>query len=116
MSEFPPPIRLFGEPELPREPYGARRRDDPPPDDYDRFGAEAAAAALTERLRQVQPAAGRLGEDGRAMLWPPLSLARDHVAGPVSAPATLLVFGAFGTPASRELGRTIESARERHIA
>ena len=116
MPEFPPPIRLFGEPELPREPYGTQRPDNPPPDDYDRFGPEAAAARLTERLRQVQPAAVRLGDDGRAVLSPPFSLARDHVAGPVSAAATLVVFGAFGTPASRGLGRLIERARKRHPA
>lgn len=116
MSEFPHPYRALGERDLPREPYGPQRRDDPPPDDYDRFGPEGAAAALTQRLRQVQPAAVRLGATGRPVLSPPLSLGRDHFEGPASAAATLVVFGAFGTPASRGLGRMIDGARERHPA
>jgi 2-hydroxychromene-2-carboxylate isomerase len=87
-----------------------------PVDDADRFGAEDAAARLAARLGQVEPAARRLADDGRPLLSPPFSLARDHVEGPVSAGATLVVFGAFGTPAARPLGRVIEHVRERHMA
>ena len=76
MPEFPPPIRLFGEP----------------------------------------PAARRLAGDGRPLLSPPFSPARDHVEGPVSAGVTVVVFGAFGTPASRPLGRVIDRMREDHMA
>ena len=77
---------------------------------------EDAAARLAARLGRVEPAAGRLADDGRQLLSPPFSLARDHVEGPVSAGATVVVFGAFGTPASRPLGRLIETVRERHPA
>ena len=113
MSEFPHPYRVLGERDLPREPYGTQRRDEPPADDYDRLGAEAAAA-LTQRLRQVQPAAVRLGANGRPVLSPPLSLGRDHFEGPDSTAATLVVFGAFGTPWSRRLGNVLVHVREHH--
>jgi 2-hydroxychromene-2-carboxylate isomerase len=116
MPEFPPPIRLFGEPPLPAEPYDEPRPVETPVDDADRFGAEEAAARLTARLAQVQPAASQLAGDGSPLLSPPFSLARDHFEGPVSAGATLVVFGAFGTPASRPLGRVIERVRARHMA
>jgi hypothetical protein len=115
MPEFPPPIPPFGEPPLPAEPYDRPRRGEAPVDDADRFGAEDAAARLAARLGQVEPAARRLAGDGEPLLSPPFSVARDHVEGPVSAGATLVVFGAFGTPASRPLGRVIERVRERHM-
>jgi len=117
MPEFPPPIRLFGEPPLPDEPYAERAAlDEPPMEDQDRFGAEAAASALTTRIEALRPTAAVPAEDGRPLLSPPFSLARDHVAGPVTAPRTLVVFGAFATPASRTLARVIEDLRERHPA
>jgi hypothetical protein len=112
MPEFPPPIRLPGEPTLPDEPYAVHGvRDEPPVDDWDVYGAEDAAAVLSARLESVRAATPRPAGDGRPLLAPPFSLARDHVAGPVAAPRTLVVFGAFGTPASRELGRVIEDLR-----
>jgi hypothetical protein len=112
MPEFPPPIRLPGEPTLPDEPYAEpAARDEPPVDYWDEFGAEDAAAALSARLESLRAAPPRLAGDGRLMLSPPFSLASDHVAGPVAAVRTLVVFGAFGTPASRELGRAIEELR-----
>jgi hypothetical protein len=102
MPEFPPPIRLFGEPPLPNEPYAERAAlDEPPMEDRDGFGAEAAAAALSSRIEALRPKAAALAGDGRPLLSPPFSLARDHVAGPVTAPRTLVVFGTFATPASR---------------
>jgi Na+:H+ antiporter, NhaA family len=117
MPEFPPPIRMFGEPPLPDEPYTERAAlDEPPMEDRDRFGAEAAAATLCSRIKALQPTAATLAGDGRPLLSPPFSLARDHVAGPVTAPSTLVVFGAFATPASRKLARLIEDVRERHPA
>ena len=116
MPEFPPPIRPLGEPPLPAEPYELPRRGEAPADDFDRFGAEQAAGRLAARLARVTAPAGRLAGDGRAPLAPPFSLERDHVEGPVFAGATLVVFGAFGTPGSRPLGRVIERVREDHIA
>jgi NhaA family Na+:H+ antiporter len=87
-----------------------------PLEDVDLFGAEDAAARLARRLDALQPTRVVRAADGRPRLSPPLSPARDHIAGPVSARTTLVVFGAFGTPASRHLGRTIERIRERHMA
>jgi 2-hydroxychromene-2-carboxylate isomerase len=117
MPEFPPPIRLLGEPPLPDEPYADHAaRDEPPADDRDLFGAEHAAAVLSARLESLRAAPARVAGDGRLLLSPPFSLARDHVAGPLAAPRTLVVFGAFGTPASRALGRVIEELRYAHPA
>jgi hypothetical protein len=117
MPEFPPPVRLFGEPPLPEEPYAERAgRDELPMEDRDRFGAEDAAAALTARLDTAGAAPARLAGDGRPLLTPPFSLARDHVAGPVTAPRTLVLFGAFGTPAWRALRRVIDKVRQAHPA
>ena len=56
MPEFPPPIRLPGEPPLPAEPYRRPAGDEPPIEGYDRFGVEETAARLTERLAAVEPA------------------------------------------------------------
>ncbi len=116
MPEFPPPVRPLGQPPLPAEPYDLPRRAQAPADDFDRFGAEQAAGRLAARLAQVSAPPGRLAGDGRPLLAPPFSLARDHVEGPVSADATVVVFGAFATPGSRPLGRVIERVREDHIA
>ena len=117
MAGFPPPIRLPGEPALPREPHESPHGDGPPvvvDDDLDLFGAEAAAAQLTERIEQVGPSAVRLGADGRPLLSPPLGPDRDRVDGPVPARATLVVFAAHGTPFSRPLVSVLSHVRERH--
>jgi protein-disulfide isomerase len=117
MAEFPPPIRLPGEPELPREPYETPHRGEPPEvvdDDVDVFGAEAAAAELTERLEHVQPNAVRIAEDGRPLLSPAFDPDRDRVDGPTPARATLVVFAAYGTPFSRPLVSVLSHVRERY--
>jgi hypothetical protein len=106
----------LGEPPLPAEPYDLPRPGEAPADDLDRFGAEEAAGRLAALLAQVTGPPGRLASDGRPLLAPPFSLARDHVEGPVSAGVTIVVFGAFGTPGSRPLGRVIERVREDHMA
>jgi hypothetical protein len=66
-----------------------------PPEDADRFGAEAAAARLARRLDALQPSPGLRAADGTPQLSPPFSPARDHVAGPVSARITLVVQAAM---------------------
>jgi hypothetical protein len=117
MAEFPPPIRLPGEPELPREPRERAHGDGLPvvvDEDLDLFGAEAAAAQLTERIENVGPGAVRLGADGRPLLSPPLGPDRDRVDGPTPARATLVVFAAHGTPFSRPLVSVLSHVRERH--
>jgi hypothetical protein len=117
MSEFPPPIRLPGEPAAPDEPYESTPGREPPAvvdDDVDQYGAEAAAAALTERIEQVPTGVVRVGADGRPLLSPPFDPDRDHVDGPVPARATVVVFGAYATPASRLLATVISHLRERH--
>jgi protein-disulfide isomerase len=50
------------------------------------------------------------------VLTPPMSDSRDHIQGPEWAPASLVVFGAYGTPASRPLGRLLQQLREAHPA
>jgi hypothetical protein len=117
MGESPRPIRLPGEPALPREPYEGHHRHEPPAvvdEDVDVFGAEAAAGRLTERLAHVQPGAVRVAEDGRPLLSPPFEATRDRVGGLAAGRATLVVFGAYGTPSSRPLGRVLAHVRERH--
>ena len=117
MSEYPKPVRLPGEPPLPREPYEDKPHAEPPAvvdEDLDEYGAEAAAAELTERINQVQASAVRVADDGRALLSPPFDAARDHVDGPVPGRATLVVFGAYGTPASRPLANVLAHVREQH--
>ena len=51
--------------------------------------------------------------EGDAVLAPPLSR-RDHLDGAQWAPASLVVFGAYGMPASRSLGKLLEQLREAH--
>jgi hypothetical protein len=118
MKEFPRPIRLPGEPPLPRE--GEERPHHKHPDvvddDVDVFGAEAAAARLVEQLGDVQPVAAQRAEDGRLLLSPPFDALRDRVDGPASARLTLVVFGAYGTPSSRPLGEVLTHVREQHTS
>jgi Na+:H+ antiporter, NhaA family len=114
--EFPPPLQLPGEPALPAEPYLRPAPGEPPGGEGDGSGLAATAAQVTARLEAVEPVAARYAPDGRRLLSPPLAIARDHIAGPVDAPATLLVFGAFGTPAGRTLGQLIDGVRARHPA
>ena len=117
MSEYPKPVRLPGQPPLPREPYEDKPRAEAPgvvDEDLDQYGAEAAAAELTERIKQVHASAVRVADDGRALLSPPYDAARDHVDGPVPGRTSLVVFGAFGTPASRPLADVLAHVRDRH--
>jgi protein-disulfide isomerase len=117
MEEFPRPVRLPGEPERPREPYGPPPRHDPPTvvdDDVDLFGAEEAAARLTDRIARAQPSAVRLAEDGRPLLAPPFDAAHDRVHGLTPAPVTLVVFGAHATPSSRPLATVLAHVLERY--
>jgi hypothetical protein len=117
MPEYPRPIQLPGEPPLPREPYDSSHGREPPAvvdEAVDVFGAEAAAAGVAERLEHLTPGAARLGADGRPLLSPPFDPVHDRVDGPASARATLVVYGAHGTPASQPLARVLSHVRERH--
>ena len=116
--ENPQPGRLLGEPPVPREPHELHRRRHPDVVDegVDLFGAEDAAAELVERLNALQPGSAELADDGRRLLSPPFSADRDRIDGFESAPLTLVVFGAFGTPSSRPLGDLLTSVRDRHAA
>ena len=119
MHEFPRPIRLLGDPSPPREPHETPHRREPlraVDDDVDGFGAEAAAAELTERIEGVQGRGARLGAGGRPMLWPPVDSDRDRVDGPTPARATLVVFAAHGTSWSRPLANVLLHVRERHLS
>jgi thioredoxin family protein len=82
--------------------------------DLDVFGAEAAAAQLADRLKEVQPGAVHRAQDGRPLLSPPFAPDHDRVDGRGGAPTTLVVFGAFGTPSSLPLGRLLAHIREHH--
>jgi osmotically-inducible protein OsmY len=117
MSEYPRPVQLPGEPSPPREPYGTstdRESADVVDDVFDVFGAEDAAAGLTRRLEQVQAGAVARTGDGRELLSPPWEPALDRVDGPSSARATLVVFGAHGTPSSRTLAKVLARVRAHH--
>jgi len=118
MDEFPARRRLLGQSEPPRN----RPDREPGPatpdvvdDDFDLYGAEDAATALIERLKDVEPAAAQRTDDGEALLSPAFDPARDRIDGRVGAARSLVVFGAFGTPASHGLGRLLEDVRERFV-
>jgi Thioredoxin len=117
MPENPRPIRLPGEPAIPQEPYADPRYEEVTgvvDADFDLFGAEAAAADLSRRLAAVEQPRVRHDAHGDALLWPPYAPARDHVDGPPTGPASLVVFGAFGTPWSRVLGHVLGRVRDRY--
>ena len=117
--EYPPPIRLPGEAPAPTEPYAILHRAEVPgvvDDDTDRFGAEGAAARLAERLARIEPRPARVADDGRLLLTPPLAPGHDRIEGPASGRATVVVFGAHGTPSSRSLGALLDAIRRRHPA
>jgi hypothetical protein len=82
----------------------------------DAYGAEAATAALAERLADVRSSAVGVARDGRDLLAPPFTPGRDRVDGPPWARSTLVVFGAHGTPSSRPLGRVLAAIRTRDPA
>jgi hypothetical protein len=84
-------------------------------DEFDIFGAEAAAARLAGLIERARPVAPRLAADRRRRLSPPVVPTRDHVDGFALAQSTLVVFGAHGTPWSKPLGRVLAAARERHL-
>jgi Thioredoxin len=117
--EYPPPIRLPGERPAPPEPYAIPHRAEVPgvvDDDTDRFGAEETATWLAERLARVEPRAARVADDGSVPLTPPFAQGHDRVDGPASGRATVVVFGAHGTPSSRSLGAVLDAIRRRHPA
>jgi hypothetical protein len=117
--EYPPPIRLPGEAAAPPEPYAIHHHTEVPgvvDDDTDRFGAEAAAARLAPRLARVEARPARVADDGRLLLMPPLAPGHDRIEGPASGRATVVVFGAYGTPSSRSLGALLDAIRRRHPA
>jgi hypothetical protein len=118
MDEFPARRRLLGQSDPPRN-RPERERGPATPDvvdeDFDLFGAEDAASALIERLKDVQPAAVLRSDDGEPLLSPVFDPARDRIEGPVGAARSLVVFGAFGTPTSHALGRLLDDVRERFV-
>jgi 2-hydroxychromene-2-carboxylate isomerase len=115
-QEFPKPVRLPGQPEPPRAPSEPLDRE--PSEavgDDDLFGAEAAARSLVEKIALLRPPE-RHAADHPGMLRPAFTLDHDRVEGPADAPRTLVVFGAFGAPSSRALGRLLAHVREHHAA
>ncbi len=117
--EFPPPIRLPGEPPTPDEPAPLHHLAGVPDvvdEATDRYGVEETAARVAQRLARLEPHVARVADDGEILLTPPLGPGRDRIAGPATGPVTLLVFGAHGTPWSRSLGAVLEAVRQRHIA
>jgi protein-disulfide isomerase len=82
--------------------------------DGELFGAGAQVAELMARIAAVRPPDPRPGPDGEATLAPPLSAERDHVEGLASGRPTLVVFGAYGTPASPSLANTLAAVERRN--
>lgn len=116
--EFPPPIRLPGERAVPPEPAPIHRRAevrDVVDEATDRFGVEETAARIAGRLERIEPHAARVADDGEILLTPPLAAARDRIAGPAWGRASVVVFGAHGTPSSRSLGAVLDAIRQRHL-
>jgi NhaA family Na+:H+ antiporter len=80
--------------------------------DYeDVLGAAVAVAALEDRIRELRARLASPPAQPNAVLTPPLSDRRDHVDGPESASLQIVVFGAYGTPASRALGQLLDRLR-----
>jgi hypothetical protein len=77
----------------------------------DVLGAAVAVAALEDRIRASRAALTSPPAHRSAVLTPPLSDRRDHVDGPESASLEIVVFGAYGTAASRALGRLLARLR-----
>jgi hypothetical protein len=77
-------------------------------DATDTWGADEALSSLARRIRAVR---SRPAPNGLAVLTPTMSYSRDHVEGPQWAPS-LVVFGSYGTPASRPLGHLLQQLRE----
>ena len=118
MDEYPARRRLLGQSDPPRNRPERERGPETPDvvdDDFDLYGAEDAAAALVERLKGVQPAAVLRADDGEPLLSPTFDPGRDRIDGRVGAPRSLVVFGAFGTPASQGLGRLLDEVPERFV-
>src|SRR4051794_4294421 len=116
--EFPPPIRLPGERPIPPEPTPIHRRARVPDvvdEATDRYGVEETAARVAARLVRIAPHAAQVADDGAILLTPPLAPARDRIAGPAWGRATVVVFGAHGTPTSRSLGAVLDAIRRRHL-
>ena len=81
----------------------------------DRIDAVEADEVLSSLARRIATARSQPAPDGPSLLRP-RPLDRDHVQGPDSAPASLVVFGSYGTPASRPLGELLARLRESHPA
>jgi protein-disulfide isomerase len=74
---------------------------------------ESALSALARRIAAVR---SRPSLDAVPVLTPPLYDARDHIEGPASASASLVVFGSYGTPASPRLGTLLQQLHAAHPA
>jgi protein-disulfide isomerase len=111
---WPQPIRLPGQGEPPRNyPQPTAHHEPAVVDDAaDVFGAEAAAAALRERIAAVRAGHVRLAADDAPLLTPPFSPEHDRIDGPAWAKTTIVVFGAFATPSARPLGRLLAHLRD----
>ena len=103
MDEFPARRRLLGQSDPPRN-RPERERGPATPDvvdeDFDLFGAEDAASALIERLKDVQPAAALRSDDGEPLLSPLFDPARDRIEGPAGAARSLVVCARKGRVAA----------------
>jgi hypothetical protein len=84
-------------------------------DDLEVFGAETAAARLTDRIEHVREDAPRFDAGGRAQLSPPVVTRHDRFDGAPLTGSALVVFGAFGTPWSEPLERVLAGVRGRHL-
>ena len=73
--------------------------------------AQFPHAPSTAAAEAIDPVAPAQPAGHRGALRPPFAPQRDHVDGPASAAATLLVFGAYATPSSRLLGEVLDAAR-----
>ena len=82
---------------------------------HDRIDAVEADEALSALAHRLAAARSVPAPDGPSMLRPPSS-DRDHVEGPAWAPASLVVFGSYGTPASRPLGKLLARLHDAHPA
>jgi hypothetical protein len=118
-DERPDPIRLPGQSEHPYRRFDLSRDQAAAPDVVDEaddvFGVEGAADRLAAQIAQVQAEPVRVAADGAQELWPPFAADHDRIAGPLAHHAVLVVFGAFATPWSRDLGAVLGAVRERHF-
>lgn len=77
--------------------------------------AEAAVQRLVQRLERLEQEPSQRASDAPPVLSRSLAPWRDHVQGPAWAAVSVVVYGAYGAPESRRLGKALTELRAAHL-